>query len=56
MPKHNTPKPVSAGEISKHQAPGAPAQGFRPPRPSKPNVFNDNKMGKRAWDKTTKGL
>ncbi len=50
------PKPMSSAEAAKHLSPGPKFPGFRPPRKSGENIFNDNPLGRRAWDKTTKGL
>ena len=63
MTKHTTkpgtvrpPRPLSAGEIAKHQAPGAPAVGFRSPAKVAQNVFNRDAHGTRPHSRITKGL
>ena len=50
------PAPMTAGEIAKHQAPGAPAVGFRSPAKAVNNRFNTDAGGSRPWNKLTKGL
>ena len=50
------PKPMSSVEAAKHLSPGPKFPGFRPPRKSATNIFNDNPDGKRPWNKITKGL
>ncbi len=50
------PKPMTSADAAKHLSPGPKVPGFRPPRKSGENIFNDNSLGRRAWDKTTKGL
>ncbi len=63
MTKHKTtggtvrpPRPLSAGDIAKHQAPGAAPVGFRSPAKAVNNRFNTDAGGSRPWNKLTKGL